>query len=145
MKTLEAEHKQLKRRTSVVAEEVAALERGREATLAKRIALNTAVVAKLRAGPMPASGVYFLMNEGEIAYIGESPNVFMRVGAHAQGAKRFDGWAYCEVEEEKRYALKQALITVIRPPQNHIRPTADQNQGEAEALIERWLKGARKP
>ena len=140
VKTLETEHKHLKRRASVLGEVVAALERGREAMLAKHIALNAGLAAKLRAGPMPASGVYFLMNEGEIAYIGESSNVFMRVGAHAQGAKTFDGWVYCEVEEEERYALEQALITVIRPPQNHIRAMAGENQEEAEALIERWLK-----
>lgn len=42
-----------------------------------------------------AEGVYFLIHQGRVIYIGQSVNVFYRVAAHCAD-KVFDSWAFLE-------------------------------------------------
>ena len=63
------------------------------------------------------SGVYVLCHEGTIVYVGESSNIFMRIGQHiAEGRKLFDSFTFYETADRKR--LESFLINTMRPKYN---------------------------
>lgn len=66
------------------------------------------------------SGVYFLYENDELVYIGESENVFSRIGTHIkEGVKDFDNWTYVEVDNTKnRKHLESFLINICKPKYN---------------------------
>lgn len=63
------------------------------------------------------SGVYFLFKRKKLLYVGQSRNVFSRVGTHARRVK-FDAFAYIEypVHLLKRY--ETIYIHRFQPPLN---------------------------
>lgn len=63
------------------------------------------------------SGVYFLIRNNVIVYVGESANVFMRIGQHiAEGTKQFDSFTFYETNDRKR--LESFLISILSPTYN---------------------------
>ena len=63
------------------------------------------------------TGVYFLYDADEIVYIGESDNVFRRIGQHiAEGKKIFDHFEIYPTPDRKR--LEGFLIRALQPKYN---------------------------
>ena len=65
------------------------------------------------------SGVYFLYRKGTLVYVGESGNIFERIGKHIkEKLKDFDEFEYMELEEIERKEMEAFLINIIRPEYN---------------------------
>lgn len=62
-------------------------------------------------------GVYFLIKDGEIVYIGQSINVFSRIGSHGS-IKEFDSYSYVSVEKDKLDIVESLYIHIYNPAQN---------------------------
>ena len=69
-------------------------------------------------GMKPIKGaVYFLFNKGELVYIGQSNNVYLRIGQHIkEGEKIFDEFRIYETDDYIR--LEAFLIGALRPKYN---------------------------
>lgn len=65
-------------------------------------------------------GIYFLYDGDNLVYIGQSGNIFERVGRHIKdNVKKFDNWEYQIVEDkEERNNLEGYLIKVFKPKYN---------------------------
>lgn len=62
-------------------------------------------------------GVYFLYDGREIVYVGESDNLFRRIGQHiADGSKKFDRFEIYPTAERK--TLEGFLIRALKPKYN---------------------------
>lgn len=67
------------------------------------------------------AGVYFLINEGEVVYIGQSDNIHARIKAHATGrdTKMFDRIHVIECSDaQQRFNLEGHYINTFDPPLN---------------------------
>lgn len=63
-------------------------------------------------------GIYFLINDGEIVYVGQSVNVFSRVSSHAQAGKQFTSVKFLPCEPEKMNEIEGLLIRLLSPKLN---------------------------
>lgn len=63
------------------------------------------------------SGVYFLFAGGELVYVGQSVNVFVRLAAHMR-EKDFDRWSYVLCGRDELDTLETRFIKAFRPPLN---------------------------
>jgi hypothetical protein len=66
----------------------------------------------------PAVGVYLLLVDGEITYVGSSRKMPLRVAMHRANGRPFDQVFYIGTSEEARLALETQLIRRLRPKQN---------------------------
>jgi hypothetical protein len=66
-----------------------------------------------------ASGVYFLIENNEIVYIGQSNNVFQRIGEHFR-KKRFSRYVYIPCAEDGLDILESLYIHIFNPKLNGI-------------------------
>lgn len=66
------------------------------------------------------SGVYFLLLNDEIVYIGTSRNVHGRVAEHRANGRPFDKAFFVEASGDDREMLERALIKAITPSQNRM-------------------------
>lgn len=65
------------------------------------------------------SGVYFLINNGEIVYVGQSMNVHKRISEHArQKEKEFDAFHYVVCDPAMLDELENAYIIALAPRYN---------------------------
>lgn len=64
-----------------------------------------------------ATGVYFLVNKQKIVYVGQSNNIFNRLGSHA-ASKEFESFAYVPCKAELLDKLESLYIHLFRPPLN---------------------------
>jgi hypothetical protein len=73
------------------------------------------------AAPASLTGVYFLVKDGTIVYVGQSTSsIAARVGTHAADhRKEFDTVFVLPLPAEDAFAVEQALIRMLRPPLNH--------------------------
>jgi len=62
------------------------------------------------------SGVYFLINDMKIVYVGQSVNVYSRIPQHVD--KRFDRYAIVRCERNLLDLMESLYIHVIRPKLN---------------------------
>jgi hypothetical protein len=62
-------------------------------------------------------GVYFLCHEGKVVYVGQSVNVFSRIGAHI-GDKAFDSAFFVRVPKSELDYVEGALIRTLEPKYN---------------------------
>jgi hypothetical protein len=83
---------------------------------AKREAARISI--RERAARIPQAGVYLLMREGEVVYVGSSKNVAGRVATHRSNGRPFDKAFFIATSEDERLDLEEHLIRVIRPEQN---------------------------
>jgi len=74
-------------------------------------------VANARVGALQiVSGVYFLLDRGNVVYVGQSRDVFMRVRRHyADPAKPFDSWAYLECDIADLAERERVYIEMFQP------------------------------
>jgi hypothetical protein len=68
-------------------------------------------------------GVYFLVAQGEVVYVGQSVNVYARVQGHA-ASKKFDSWFYVPAELAELNDLERLYIEALAPPLNVAVPSA---------------------
>ena len=62
-------------------------------------------------------GVYFLFDDKQLVYIGESNNIYMRIGQHIKdGTKKFDSFEIYPCNDRKK--LEGFLIRVLSPKYN---------------------------
>jgi hypothetical protein len=61
------------------------------------------------------SGVYFLIKDKEVIYVGQSLDVFHRMARHKRDSREFDSFAYIECEPERLDELEAAYITAFVP------------------------------
>jgi hypothetical protein len=66
----------------------------------------------------PLIGVYLLMHEGKIVYVGSSLDMPQRVAGHRSNGRPFDRALYITTTAGEREALERILIHAIDPPQN---------------------------
>ena len=60
-------------------------------------------------------GVYFLIDRGEVVYVGQSVNVFSRMREHSK-SKKFDSYVYINCSKGDLDILESLYIHVLRPP-----------------------------
>lgn len=63
-------------------------------------------------------GVYFLIDESEVTYIGQSKNVVARVGQHMAAGKRFTEFTYIKCTPENLNIYERRLILLYKPRDN---------------------------
>jgi len=63
------------------------------------------------------TGIYFLVKDEKIVYVGQSTNIFARVGTHKMD-KDFDKAVYFECPSTELDDLEYELITVLQPKYN---------------------------
>ena len=64
-----------------------------------------------------ACGIYFLISEKRIVYVGQSTNVFSRVYTHLQ-TKQFDSYVYMPCEKDMLDKLESLYIHFLTPELN---------------------------
>jgi hypothetical protein len=64
------------------------------------------------------SGIYFLIKDSRVVYVGQSTNVYARIDKH--GTKDFDAYAYVPCRRENLDAMESRYIHLLRPPQNAV-------------------------
>ena len=62
-------------------------------------------------------GIYFLIKDKKIVYVGQSTNIFARVGAHKMD-KDFDKAVYFECPSTELDDLEYELINILQPQYN---------------------------
>jgi len=62
-------------------------------------------------------GVYFLINKGQIVYVGQSTNIHMRIAKHI-GTKDFDSFHFVECDRSILDEVEAAYIVALDPPLN---------------------------
>lgn len=67
-------------------------------------------------------GIYFLILEERIVYIGQSVNIEVRVHSHIKSGKRFDSYSVIECEEKDLFKLEAEFIHKFRPENNQYFP-----------------------
>lgn len=60
-------------------------------------------------------GIYFLIKDKEVIYVGQSLDVFHRMSRHRRDNREFDSFAYIECEPERLDELESAYITAFVP------------------------------
>lgn len=65
----------------------------------------------------PRSGIYFLIRDNRVVYVGKSLNINGRVPQHAP-SKIFDSWAWLPYPAEDLIRIERAYIDVILPEYN---------------------------
>ena len=63
-------------------------------------------------------GVYFLVSNDRVVYVGQSVNIPARVAQHKTSGKTFDRVAFVECEKEWLNVLESLYIHVLRPSLN---------------------------
>ena len=63
-------------------------------------------------------GIYFLICQSRVVYVGQSVNVFSRIGAHSNSGKEFDRFAFIPCKSEHLDFLESLYIHLLRPALN---------------------------
>jgi hypothetical protein len=77
--------------------------------------------AQVVTNPIPAnitSGVYFLIQRGEVVYVGQSKNVFHRLARHVRDGRDFEAFNVITCPESELDALESQYIIAFAPRMN---------------------------
>ncbi len=85
-------------------------------TLTKKVLLREEEIVKESLPYEQATGVYFLINNGRIVYVGQAVCVHSRLRAHSD--KNFDRYAYIACPVEMLNKLESLYIHCLRPELN---------------------------
>jgi predicted DNA-binding transcriptional regulator AlpA len=95
--------------------------------------IDSASIEAVRAAAFPVkqvTGIYFLFDDDELVYIGQSSNIMQRVGAHLyEAVKGFNKVAYIAIERARLDEIEAAMIRKFRPPYNDLYPETLQRAG----------------
>ena len=76
------------------------------------------------------SGVYVLYGKGKLLYIGETSNLYLRIGQHIKAGKiPFDNIEFYPFDENKRKYIEGILIKIYLPKYN-IKNAKDEIMGK---------------
>ena len=64
------------------------------------------------------SGVYFLIADGEVLYVGQSVDVLARISRHRREGKLFDSFSYIVCEPSELDRIEALYIKAFLPPEN---------------------------
>lgn len=64
------------------------------------------------------SGIYFLIKNRDVVYVGQSVNVLHRIGRHKLEERDFDGYAFMECAREDMNRLEALYIDAFIPEMN---------------------------
>jgi len=82
---------------------------------------TTIVSAARSVGKM--SGIYFLVDAGQIVYVGQSTDIIMRISSHLrEGVKTFTSFSVIEASAEELDDLEARYIAKFEPVYNVKRP-----------------------
>jgi excinuclease UvrABC nuclease subunit len=73
-------------------------------------------IAKLALPWQRSSGVYFLVQDQEVVYVGQSVNIYSRIAQHPD--KKFDKYAFVPCEVELLDKLESLYIHTLKPRLN---------------------------
>ena len=79
--------------------------------------MPVAQILSLAVPTQDASGIYFLIQDGEVVYVGQASNVLARVGKHASD-RDFDAWTWLPVPIGNLTRTERAYIDYLRPRLN---------------------------
>jgi len=96
-------------------------------------------------------GVYFLIQDNKIVYIGKSFNIYVRIDQHYKSEKIiFDKWNYIELSKEKIDEMETRYVLKYNPKYNKILPTKSSDLKTIKQLknklnlpipiIEKWIE-----
>lgn len=89
-------------------------------------------------GKFGQSGIYFLIRDDEVVYVGQAANMRKRIGQHlAEGVKHFDSVCAIMCEPSKRDNLERHYITLFAPPLNQCAVAKEAKYMEAAGLDRR--------
>lgn len=64
-------------------------------------------------------GVYFLCNNDRVMYVGQTTNLWGRIGSHLRDKRReFDSVFFLSVPQSRLDEVESAFIEILTPPQN---------------------------
>jgi hypothetical protein len=67
----------------------------------------------------PRCGIYFLIRDGRVMYVGQSVNIDARIATHYRSPRRkFDGWHWLPCEPSALDALERRYLDALLPPWN---------------------------
>ena len=93
------------------------------------------------------SGIYYLIKNGEVVYVGQATNVFTRIGIHiAKGEKFFDSFDYDRVSVEFLDERELMAIIEYNPRYNKALPKNNSyfTLGRIKSVLGIPMKGVRK-
>lgn len=97
------------------------LARTKKTAAAEKMMSRTASAGAIleQAMPWPTSGcgIYFLISDGEIKYVGQAISVSARVAQHA-ATRSFDAWAWVPCRKNHLDALERAYLNKLLPAWN---------------------------
>lgn len=64
-------------------------------------------------------GVYFLIKDDEVVYVGQSTEILRRIGAHKKDGKDFDSFAFIECGKADLNRIETKYITALVPELNY--------------------------
>lgn len=81
------------------------------------------ILKKAQSADISPCGIYFLIQNNEIVYVGKSNSVYFRISQHLKhGTKKFDSFAYIECSEEQLDVLEARYYLKFRPAYNAKEP-----------------------
>lgn len=75
------------------------------------------VIARAVSMPKKHCGIYFLIRNGRVTYVGQTVNILTRISSHAL-AKRFDSWSWIPCAKEELMAMERRYIETLKPTRN---------------------------
>jgi hypothetical protein len=86
------------------------------AALTNKTLLDGEQIARLALPWSKSSGVYFLVQDQEVVYVGQSVNIYSRIAQHPD--KKFDKYAFVPCEIEMLDKLESLYIHTLKPRLN---------------------------
>ena len=93
-----------------------------EATTSKLLGVGEIIENALKA-PTRKSGIYFLIKDGHVVYVGQSQNIAARLGGHGLRFRDFDSYYFTHCDPEELNKMESAYIKKLSPKWNKKRPS----------------------
>lgn len=69
--------------------------------------------------PVPSQcGIYFLIRDGEIRYIGQTKTLLYRLSQHSRAGRQFDAFSFIPCREDQLDELEKVYVTLLMPEEN---------------------------
>ena len=110
--------KEQERLAVITATEWRKSQRGRDvARAANRLSATDEILARAQPWPESGCGIYFLIVEGRVMYVGRAVNVIARIAQHAT-VRKFDAWSWLVCPRRNLDATERAYINALLPEWN---------------------------
>ncbi len=113
---LKKERDFLLQQVSTIKHELALSEISKKLT-SKTLVSESDIVQACNPLPMVA-GIYFLVDNGNVVYVGQSVNIFSRVSQHYNDKKQFTSFAYIVCEKNILDKMESLYIHLLKPKLN---------------------------